>query len=196
MSDPKILRDREKALEEQFFAKHNEELKRKLREHREKAERREQLQAVAGVSDEATLDRLVESGITAETWAAVALVPLVVAAIPFMGRVVEQSLREVDPGLLEAAVAMGSTHRQVILRVLLPEALPSLVRGTALMVISVLGYSTMAGAVGGGGLGDLAVKYGYMRFRTDVMLGCLVVLLVLVQGVQLLGDRLASRLDL
>lgn len=124
-----------------------------------------------------------------------AIVPLVVAAIPFMGRVVEQSLREVDPGLVEAAVAMGSTHRQVILRVLLPEALPSLVRGAALMVISLLGYSAMAGAVGGGGLGDLAVKYGYMRFRTDVMLGCLVVLLALVQGVQLLGDRLASRFD-
>lgn len=124
-----------------------------------------------------------------------AIVPLVVAAIPFMGRVVEQSLREVDPGLVEAAVAMGSTHRQVILRVLLPEALPSLVRGTALMVINLLGYSAMAGAVGGGGLGDLAVKYGYMRFRTDVMLGCLVVLLGLVQGVQLLGDRLAARFD-
>ncbi|WP_437815175.1 methionine ABC transporter permease [Sorangium sp. So ce1078] len=124
-----------------------------------------------------------------------AIVPLVVAAIPFMGRVVEQGLREVDPGLVEAAVAMGSTHRQVILRVLLPEALPSLVRGAALMVISLLGYSAMAGAVGGGGLGDLAVKYGYMRFRTDVMLGCLVVLLVLVQAVQLLGDRLASRFD-
>lgn len=124
-----------------------------------------------------------------------AIVPLVVAAIPFMGRVVEQSLREVDPGLVEAAVAMGSTHRQVILRVLLPEALPSLVRGAALMVINLLGYSAMAGAVGGGGLGDLAVKYGYMRFRTDVMLGCLVVLLGLVQGVQLLGDRLAARFD-
>jgi D-methionine transport system permease protein len=124
-----------------------------------------------------------------------AIVPLVVAAIPFMGRVVEQSLREVDPGLVEAAVAMGSTHRQVILRVLIPEALPSLVRGTALMIISLLGYSAMAGAVGGGGLGDLAVKYGYMRFRTDVMLGCLVVLLVLVQLVQWLGDRLAARFD-
>ncbi len=124
-----------------------------------------------------------------------AIVPLVVAAIPFMGRVVEQSLREVEPGLVEAAVAMGSTHRQVILRVLLPEALPSLVRGAALMVISLLGYSAMAGAVGGGGLGDLAVKYGYMRFRTDVMLGCLLVLLVLVQAVQLSGDRLASRFD-
>ncbi|OJH38059.1 methionine ABC transporter permease [Cystobacter ferrugineus] len=124
-----------------------------------------------------------------------AIVPLVVAAIPFMGRVVEQSLREVDPGLVEAAVAMGSTHRQVILRVLIPEALPSLIRGTALMIISLLGYSAMAGAVGGGGLGDLAVKYGYMRFRTDVMLGCLVVLLVLVQFVQWLGDGLAARFD-
>ncbi|MFP2926626.1 methionine ABC transporter permease [Pyxidicoccus sp. 3LG] len=124
-----------------------------------------------------------------------AIVPLVVAAIPFMGRVVEQALREVDAGLVEAAVAMGATRRRVILRVLIPEALPSLVRGTALMVISLLGYSAMAGAVGGGGLGDLAVKYGYMRFRTDVMLGCLVVLLVLVQLVQWLGDGLASRFD-
>jgi D-methionine transport system permease protein len=124
-----------------------------------------------------------------------AIVPLVVAAIPFMGRIVEQSLREVEYGKVEAAVAMGSTHRQVILRVLIPEALPSLVRGVALMVISLLGYSAMAGAVGGGGLGDLAVKYGYMRFRTDVMLGCLVVLLLLVQLVQLVGDGLASRFD-
>lgn len=124
-----------------------------------------------------------------------AIVPLVVAAIPFMGRVVEQALREVEHGLVEAALAMGSTRRQVVLRVLLPEALPSLVRGTALMLISLLGYSAMAGAVGGGGLGDLAVKYGYMRFRTDVMLGCLAVLLVLVQAVQWLGDRLAARFD-
>lgn len=124
-----------------------------------------------------------------------AIVPLVVAAIPFMGRVVEQGLREVDSGLVEAAIAMGSTHRRVIFRVLLPEALPSLVRGTALVVISLLGYSAMAGAVGGGGLGDLAVKYGYMRFRTDVMLGCLAVLLALVQLVQWLGDGVASRFD-
>jgi D-methionine transport system permease protein len=124
-----------------------------------------------------------------------AIVPLVVAAIPFMGRVVEQSLREVDAGLVEAAVAMGATRRRVVFGVLIPEALPSLVRGTALVVISLLGYSAMAGAVGGGGLGDLAVKYGYMRFRTDVMLGCLVVLLVLVQLVQWLGDGLASRFE-
>ncbi|MFY2564412.1 methionine ABC transporter permease [Corallococcus terminator] len=124
-----------------------------------------------------------------------AIVPLVVAAIPFMGRVVEQGLREVDSGLVEAAIAMGSTHRRVIFRVLLPEALPSLVRGTSLVVISLLGYSAMAGAVGGGGLGDLAVKYGYMRFRTDVMLGCLAVLLALVQLVQWLGDGVAARFD-
>lgn len=121
-----------------------------------------------------------------------AIVPLVIAAVPFMGRVVEQSLREVDPGLVEAALAMGSTGRQIIFKVLIPEALPSLIRGTALMIISLLGYSAMAGAVGGGGLGDLAVKYGYMRFRTDVMLGCLVVLIILVQLIQFLGDRLAA----
>lgn len=124
-----------------------------------------------------------------------AIVPLVVAAIPFMGRVVEQALREVDAGRVEAAVAMGSTPPRIILRVLLPESLPSLVRGTALVVISLLGYSAMAGAVGGGGLGDLAVKYGYMRFRVDVMWGCLAVLLVLVQALQWLGERLASRFD-
>ncbi|WNG47194.1 ABC transporter permease [Archangium minus] len=124
-----------------------------------------------------------------------AIVPLVVAAIPFMGRVVEQSLREVEHGLVEAAVAMGSSHSRVILRVLIPEALPSLIRGLALVIISLLGYSAMAGAVGGGGLGDLAVKYGYMRFRTDVMLGCLVVLLVLVQLVQFIGDRFAAHFD-
>jgi D-methionine transport system permease protein len=122
-----------------------------------------------------------------------AIVPLVVAAVPFMGRVVEQSLREVEPGLVEAAVAMGSSNWQIIFKVLIPEALSSLIRGFALMIISVMGYSAMAGAIGGGGLGDLAVKYGYMRFQTDVMIWCLVVLVVLVQLVQFLGDRLAAR---
>ncbi len=123
-----------------------------------------------------------------------AIVPLVVAAIPFMGRVVETSLHEVDPGLIEAAVAMGSSSWEIIFKVLIPEALPSLVRGVALMMINLIGLSAMAGAVGGGGLGDLAVKYGYMRFRTDVMLACLVVLLGMVQLIQFMGDRLASRL--
>lgn len=121
-----------------------------------------------------------------------AIVPLVVAAIPFFGRVVEQSLREVDPGLIEAAIAMGSSNRQIIFKVLIPEARASLIRGLALMMISVVGYSAMAGAIGGGGLGDLAVKYGYMRFRTDVMLWCLGILLVVVQLIQFLGDRLAA----
>lgn len=121
-----------------------------------------------------------------------AIPPLVIAAIPFMGRVVEQSLREVDPGLVEAAVAMGSSGWQIIGKVLIPEALPSLIRGAALMIISVLGYGAMAGAIGGGGLGDAAVKYGYIRFMTDVMWGCLVILIVLVQVIQFLGDRLAA----
>jgi D-methionine transport system permease protein len=121
-----------------------------------------------------------------------AIVPLVIAAVPFFGRIVEQSLREVDPGLVEAAVAMGSTPAQIVFKVLLPEAVPALIRGSALMIISVLGYSAMAGAVGGGGLGKLAVTYGYMRFQTDVMIACVVILLVLVQGIQFLGDRLAA----
>ncbi|HLN64434.1 MAG TPA: methionine ABC transporter permease [Symbiobacteriaceae bacterium] len=130
-------------------------------------------------------------GTTIGTTAAV--VPLVVAAVPFFGRVVEQSLREVDPGLVEAAVAMGSTNWQIIAKVLVPEALASLIRGTALMLINVMGYSAMAGAVGGGGLGDLAVKYGYFRYDTKVLVWCVVVLLVLVQAIQFLGDRLAAR---
>jgi D-methionine transport system permease protein len=122
-----------------------------------------------------------------------AIVPLVVAAIPFMGRVVEQSLREVDPGRVEAAVAMGASNWQIICKVLIPEALPSLIRGTALMLVSLISYSAMAGAIGGGGLGDLAVKWGYMRFRNDIMLACLVVLLLMVQAVQWMGDYLANR---
>lgn len=121
-----------------------------------------------------------------------AIVPLVVAAIPFMGRVVEQSLREVDAGLVEAAIAMGSSNGQLIFKVLIPEALPSLVRGLALMMINLLGLSTMAGAIGGGGLGDLAVKWGYMRFRKDVMISCLVILVVMVQFIQFVGDRVAA----
>lgn len=120
------------------------------------------------------------------------IVPMVIAAIPFMGRVVEQSLREVDPGLVEAATAMGTSSWQMITKVLIPEALPSLIRGSSLMIISLIGLGAMAGAVGGGGLGAIAVTYGYMRFQTDVMLGCLVVLLLLVQVIQFAGDRLAA----
>lgn len=121
-----------------------------------------------------------------------AIVPMIVAAIPFMGRVVEQSLLEVDSGLVEAATAMGSSNWQLMFKVMIPEALPSLIRGVALMIINLLGLSAMAGAVGGGGLGDLAVTYGYMRFRKDVMVACLVVLVIMVQLIQVLGDWLAA----
>lgn len=122
-----------------------------------------------------------------------AIVPLVVAAVPFMARVVEQALHEVDSGLIEAALAMGSSNWQVVTKVLLPEALPSLVRGTALMLVNVVGYSAMAGAIGGGGLGDVAVKWGHNRYQLDVMYVSLVVLVVMVQVMQWFGDNLANR---
>lgn len=121
-----------------------------------------------------------------------AVVPLTIGAIPFVARVTESALLEVDPGLVEAALAMGVTPVQLVGKVLLPEALPSLILGSALTVISLLGYSAMAGAIGGGGLGDLAIRYGYMRFQTDVMVATVVLLIVLVQLVQWAGD-LASR---
>ncbi|GAB4208612.1 MAG: ABC transporter permease [Roseiflexaceae bacterium] len=123
-----------------------------------------------------------------------AIVPLALAAIPFFARVCESALREVDRGLVEAALAMGCTTRAIILKVLIPEALPALVLGLTITVISLIGYSAMAGAVGGGGLGDLAIRYGYQRFQTDVMLATVALLIVLVQGVQWLGNLLATRL--
>ncbi|WP_273381962.1 methionine ABC transporter permease [Symbiobacterium thermophilum] len=122
-----------------------------------------------------------------------AIVPLVVAAVPFMGRVVEQALHEVSPGLIEAALAMGSSNWQVVTKVLLAEARPSLVRGTALMLVNVVGYSAMAGAIGGGGLGDVAVKWGYARYEHDVMYVSLVILVIMVQVMQWIGDSLANR---
>jgi D-methionine transport system permease protein len=124
-----------------------------------------------------------------------AIVPLTIAAIPFFARVVETALREVDRGLIEAAQSMGSTNRQIIFKVLLPEALPSLVLGVTITIIALLGYSALAGAVGGGGLGDLAIRYGYQRFETDIMIATVVLLVVLVQGLQTLGDLLARRLN-
>lgn len=124
-----------------------------------------------------------------------AMVPLVVAAIPYVARLVESALKEIPGGITEALIAMGATPLQLIRRAWLPEALPALVRGATLTAISLVSYSAMAGAVGGGGLGDLAVRYGYQRMRTDVMLATIVVLLVLVQSLQFVGDRLARRLD-
>src|SRR5690606_1457682 len=124
-----------------------------------------------------------------------AMVPLTVAAIPYVARLVESSLNEVDPGVVEAAVAMGASPWQVIWKVYLPEAVPSLILGGTITAITLVGYSAMAGAVGGGGLGDLAIRYGYQRFRTDVMLVTVAVLVVLVQGIQYLGSYWARGLD-
>lgn len=124
-----------------------------------------------------------------------AIVPLSVAAIPFMARVTEQSLREVDKGVIEAALAMGATTSQIIFKVLLPESLPSLVLGMTITAVNLIGYSAMAGAIGGGGLGDLAIRYGYQRFRGDVMLLTVIVLVILVQVVQTIGNLIAKSLD-
>ena len=124
-----------------------------------------------------------------------AMVPLVIASIPFIGRQVETSLKEVPYGLIEAAQAMGASPVQIISKVLLPEAMPSIVAQLTTVIIALVGESAMAGAIGGGGLGDLAIRYGYQRFRPEVMLATVIILIVLVQLVQLLGGALAKKLD-
>ena len=122
------------------------------------------------------------------------IVPLSIAAAPFVARVVESALKEVAPGVIQAARAMGSTNRQIIVKVLVPEALPSLIDGVTLTIINLIGYSAMAGAIGGGGLGDLAIRYGYQRFRPEVMAVAVIVILVLVQAIQLAGNKLSARM--
>jgi ABC-type metal ion transport system, permease component len=124
-----------------------------------------------------------------------AIVPLTVAAVPFIARIVEGAVREVDRGLIEAAQAMGATPFQIIVKVLLPEAMPAITLGLTLSVVSLIGYSAMVGAVGGGGLGDLGIRYGYQRFLPEVMLAVVVVLIVLVQIVQSTGDWIARRVN-
>ena len=124
-----------------------------------------------------------------------AMVPLVLASIQFIGRQVETSLREVPAGLVEAALSMGATPYQIVRRVLLPESMPSIVAQLTTVVIALVGESAMAGAIGGGGLGDLAIRYGYQRFRPDIMIATVVILIVLVQIVQFLGNRLANGLN-
>jgi D-methionine transport system permease protein len=124
-----------------------------------------------------------------------AIVPLTIAATPFIARIVESAIREVDPGLIEAARAMGATPLQIVRKVLVPEARPSIVLGLTLSVVSLIGYSAMVGAVGGGGLGDLGIRYGYQRFMPEVMAAVVIILIALVQTVQSAGDALARRLD-
>lgn len=124
-----------------------------------------------------------------------AMVPLVIASIPFIGRQVETSLREVPEGIVEAAQSMGATPMQIISRVLLPEAMPNIVAQLTTVVIALVGESAMAGAVGGGGLGDLAIRYGYQRFRPEIMLATVVILIIMVQLVQFAGNKLAAKLN-
>lgn len=123
-----------------------------------------------------------------------AIVPLSIAAAPFVARVIESALKEVDPGVVQAAKSMGSTNYQIIIKVLIPEALPALVSGIILTIINLIGYSAMAGAIGGGGLGDLAIRYGFQRFRGDVMFVAVIVILLLVEIVQVIGDKLVAHL--
>lgn len=125
---------------------------------------------------------------------AAAIVPLSIAAAPFVARIIESALQEVDRGVIQAAVAMGSSPFEIIFKVLIPEALPALVSGITLTIINLIGYSAMAGAIGGGGLGDLAIRYGYQRFRSDIMLAAVIVILVLVELIQFIGTRISTAL--
>ena len=125
---------------------------------------------------------------------AATIVPLSIAAAPFVARIIESALNEVSPELIQAAKAMGSTNMQIITKVLIPEALPALVDGITLTIINLIGYSAMAGAVGGGGLGDLAIRYGYQRFRTGIMIAAVVVILVLVEVIQHIGTKISTKL--
>ena len=127
------------------------------------------------------------------TWAAI--VPLAIAATPYYARIAEVSLREVDRGLIDAVRAMGGNRWTIIREVLVPEALPGIVAGFTVTLVTLIGASAMAGAIGAGGLGDLAIRYGYQRFETTVMVVVVAVLIVLVCGIQWLGDRLVARLD-
>lgn len=124
-----------------------------------------------------------------------AIVPLVIAATPFVARMVESSLQEVSAGCIEAAESFGASTFQIIWKVMLPEALPSLVRGGSIAFITIFGYSAMAGAIGAGGLGDIAVRYGYYRYQDNVMFATIIILIVLVQIIQTIGDRTARVID-
>ncbi|MDL2397787.1 methionine ABC transporter permease [Rhizobium mayense] len=133
------------------------------------------------------------TGTSIGTWAAI--VPLTIATIPFFARLVESAIREVDKGLIEAARAMGATPFQIVFKVLLAEARPSILMALTMTIVSLIGYSAMVGAVGGGGLGDLGIRFGYQRFNPEMMVLVVIVLIVLVQAVQSAGDGLARRFD-
>ncbi|EEH99115.1 ABC transporter permease [Clostridium tertium] len=124
-----------------------------------------------------------------------AIVPLTIAAAPFVARIIESSLKEVDPGVVEAAKSFGASNTQIIFKVMLKEAVPSIISGLTLTIISIIGYSAMAGTVGGGGLGDVAIRYGYQRYQTDVMIVTVIILIIIVQALQSLGNYLYKKLS-
>lgn len=124
-----------------------------------------------------------------------AIIPLSIAASPFVARITETSLSEIDSGVIQAAISTGSTKWQIITKVIIPESLTSLIRGLTLTIINLISYSAMAGALGGGGLGDLAIRYGYQRFRTDIMLISIIVIILLVEIIQAVGNLIADRIS-
>ncbi len=123
------------------------------------------------------------------------IVPLSVAAAPFVARIIEGSLKEVDKGVIELSLSMGATTPQIISKVLIPEAMPSIILGITLTIINIIGYSAMAGAIGGGGLGDLAIRYGHYRRETDVMIASVVIIVIMVQSIQYLGNTLSAKIN-
>ena len=124
-----------------------------------------------------------------------AIVPLTIAAIPYTARMVETSIREIPFGLIEAAESMGASPYQIIKKVLIPEALPSIIENMTVVIVSLIGSSAMAGTIGGGGLGDLAIRYGYQRFQADVMIATIIVLIIIVQLIQFIGSTWSRKTD-
>lgn len=122
-----------------------------------------------------------------------AIVPLTLAAIPYTARMVETSIREIPSGLIEAAESMGASPLQIIYKVLIPEALPAVIQNMTVVIVSLIGSSAMAGTIGGGGLGDLAIRYGYQRFQADMMIATIVILIVIVQVIQWVGNNLSKK---
>ncbi|MDO5455444.1 MAG: methionine ABC transporter permease [Eubacteriales bacterium] len=122
------------------------------------------------------------------------IVPLTVSAIPFIARVFENALRETDPGVIEAARSFGATNAQILFRVYVKESIPRMLNGVVLLIISLIGYSAMAGTVGGGGIGDIAIRFGYQQYKTDYLIVCSVVLIIFVQVIQMIGNRMYKKL--
>lgn len=126
---------------------------------------------------------------------AAACVPLTLAAIPFLARLVETSIKDIQFGVIEAAQSMGASPFQIIRKVLLPEALPTIIDNVTVLIVNLIGYSAMAGAIGGGGLGDIAIRYGYQRFQGDIMLATIIILIIMVQVIQMIGDGLSKAMN-